>query len=112
MDTSSIPGISKGIPDLPDLSSIPPVPVFNIFNYFNNLPFSLKVFACCCIMLIVHYVYNYVKYKFFSKKISFDEDPELLNELDNISLDDDMDNMDDEYIANMESELTDTLNAE
>ena len=113
MDPSSIPGVFKGVPDLPDLTSTPPLPPsFSIFNYFNNLPFSLKVFACCCIMLIIHYAYNYIKHTFFSKKVSFDEDPELLDEVDNISVDDDMDNMNDEDIAQMESELTNTLNAE
>lgn len=113
MDPSSIPGILKGVPDVPDLTSTLPLPPsFSIFNYFNNLPFSLKVFACCCVMLIIHYAYNYIKHTFFSKKVSFEEDPELLNEVDNISVDDDMDNMDDEDIAEMESELTNTLNAE
>lgn len=113
MDPSSVPGIFKGIPDLPDLTSTPPLPPsFSIFNYFNNLPFSLKVFLLCCIMLIIHYSYNYIKNNFFSKNVSFDEDDEILNEVDNMDDDDDMDNMDDAAIAEMESSLTNELNAE
>lgn len=112
MDPSSIPGISKGVPDLPDLTSTPPLPSFSIFNYFNNLPFSLKVFLCCCIMLIIHYTYNYIKNNFFSKKVSFDEDTEILDEVDNMDDDDDIDNMDEQQITEMESSLTNELNAE
>tara|TARA_B100000424_G_C22822068_1_gene439692 strand:+ start:415 stop:756 length:342 start_codon:yes stop_codon:yes gene_type:complete len=103
MDPSSVPGV------LPDSTITPPLPTFSISSYFTNLPFSLKVLTFSLIMLFFHYSYIFIKNKFFSKKVSFDEDSELIEQANII---DDDESITDSVKFQMENDLKHALNDE
>jgi len=89
--------------------TISQLPSFSIFSYFTNLPFSLKVFFLSLFMLFLHYSYSFIKNKFFSKKVSFDEDTDLIEQAN--TLDDD-ESITDSVKIKMENDLKNTLNTD
>jgi hypothetical protein len=91
----------------PPAVTITQVPSFSIFSYFTNLPFSLKVFFLSLFMLFLHYIYTFIKNKFFSKKVSFDEDNDLIEHANNL---DDDESITDSVKIQMENDLKNTLN--
>tara|TARA_B100001287_G_scaffold275983_1_gene285287 strand:+ start:2889 stop:3275 length:387 start_codon:yes stop_codon:yes gene_type:complete len=81
-----------------------------------ELSFPMKVILCLVIMLILHFLYKYIRNNFFGKSVSFDEDDEVLRDMEDMD-DDDYEGMDDEYFDEneeyeMEKELEKDINKE
>lgn len=94
-------------------------PATNVSKSFFDfeLSFPLKVILCLVIMLSLHFLYSFLRKKFFSSEVYEDEDDEILKDMD--GLEDDNDSyMDDEEFFNeneeydLEKNLEDNLNKE
>ena len=106
MESSPALNLSPQQPPAVTITQLP-TPSFSIFSYFTNLPFSLKVLFLSLFMLFLHYSYSFIKNKFFSKKVSFDEDNDLIEQAN--TLDDD-ESITDSVKIKMENDLKNTLN--
>lgn len=81
-----------------------------------ELSFPMKVILCLVIMLILHFVYKFIRNKFFNKSVSFEDDDEILKDMENMN-DEDFEGMDDEFFDeneeyDMEKELETDINKE
>ncbi len=104
------------LPDVDLTPNLSPNIVENTSSFLNfDLSFTTKVILCLVIMLVLHYAYKFIKNRFFSKTVSFEEDDEVLKDMDDIDMDDMSDNseyFDEKEQYEMEQTLQKELNTE
>lgn len=116
MNPPPVPNIQTGgiqsAPSAPNIENI----TSKSSSFFDfNLDFTTKIILCLVIMLILHYAYKFIKKRFFNNSTSFEEDEEILKDMDGL----DLENMDEnsEYFdeneqLEMEQSLQQELNTE
>jgi len=106
------------LPDVDLTPNLSPNIVENTSSFLNidfDLSFTTKVILCLVIMLVLHYGYKFIKNRFFSKAVSFEEDDEVLKDMEDIDMDDMSDNseyFDEKEQYEMEQSLQKELNTE
>lgn len=124
MENSPLPpSINIAPPVNPIQSMSPPAnmwpPTTNVSKSFFNfeLSFPLKVILCLVIMLSLHFLYSFLRKRFFSSEVYEDDDDEILKDIngledENESYMDDQDYFDENEEYDLEKNLEDNLNKE
>ena len=87
-------------------------------SFFNfELSFPLKVILCLVVMLSLHFLYSFLRKKFFSCDVYEDDDDEILKDMQDLDDDNDTYGNDDEFFDeneeyDLEKNLEDNLNKE
>lgn len=95
-------------------------PVKETTSFFSlELSFPLKVILCLVVMLSLHFLYSFLRKKFFSSDVYEDDDDEILKDMqdldddnDNDSYGDDQEFFDENEEYDLEKNLEDNLNKE
>tara|TARA_B100000900_G_scaffold406090_1_gene416611 strand:- start:2802 stop:3179 length:378 start_codon:yes stop_codon:yes gene_type:complete len=87
-------------------------------SFFNfELSFPLKVILCLALMLCLHFLYNFLRKKFFGSDVYEGDDDEILKDMEDLEDDNDSYMDDQEYFNeneeyDLEKDLEDNLNKE
>ena len=89
-------------------------------SFFNfELSFPLKVILCLVVMLSLHFLYSFLRRKFFTSDVYEDDDDEILKDIQDLDDDkdddsyrDDDDFFDENEEYDLEKNLEDNLNKE
>lgn len=93
-------------------------PVKESPSFFSlELSFPLKVILCLVIMLCLHFLYNFLRKKFFSSSVCEGDDDEILKDMgdfddDDFNSDDEGEMFDENEEFDLEKNLEDNLNKE
>ena len=123
MENSPLPpSINISPPVNPIQSMSPPANMLpqaiNVSKSFFDfeLSFPLKVILCLVIMLSLHFLYSFLRKKFFSSEVYEDDDDEILKDMNDLHDDDtytdDQEFFDENEEYDLEKNLEDNLNKE